>query len=93
MEAIGVGIVWILGIIVTYMILQSIILGAINHSKLAHDVNEIKALLSQIVIPESKAAFDEATREKCPGCGSPVLKTAIYCSACGLRLHGVDEDV
>lgn len=89
----GVVIFWsVVGLIVSVVVLiiwYALITTAINASRLAQDVREIKELL------QKQAGMDPATvatetdanaDEQCPACGAGVQSTDAVCNSCGLTL-------
>lgn len=84
----GIIVVWLIGLMVFFFILHSVIRSAIDSSKLAANIREIRDFLQGQSAASSAPPGSEKPGETCPGCGSKVRQEDKYCPECGLKLRG-----
>jgi DNA-directed RNA polymerase subunit RPC12/RpoP len=79
--------IWFFGTIIFFFILYSVIRAALDDSKLAKNIQDIRDILykekSKIINNNVK---EEELVEECPACGRKVKQNETTCPECGLKL-------
>ncbi|MBU5443586.1 zinc ribbon domain-containing protein [Paenibacillus sp. MSJ-34] len=85
--------VWLIGVFVFFAILYQVIQSAIDQSKMARNIQDIRDMLHQrkneraeAVKQASALANESIIFEECPGCGRKVKRDERICPECGLTL-------
>lgn len=79
-----------LAALIIYWILHEVIQSAIDSSKMARNIQEIRDHLVGSKAAETMTAASDDNHENCPGCNRLVHKTDKVCSSCGLALRDFD---
>ncbi|HIW32532.1 MAG TPA: hypothetical protein IAA29_07085 [Candidatus Paenibacillus intestinavium] len=84
---------WFVGISLVIMLVYWIVSSALESSKLATEVNELKQLVQQLINDrENPASNDASTRQvqsevnrgQCPACGAELALETTNCPGCDL---------
>jgi len=81
---------WLVGLCLVIMLIYWIVTSALDSSKLATEVSELKQLVQQLINDRDNPAnttrqgMFELHTEQCPACGASISTEATTCTECEL---------
>lgn len=84
---------WLIGIFIFFAVLYQVIQSAIDQSKMAANIQDIRDMLHHMkneraepIHQESALEHESEIFEECPGCGRKAKRDERVCQECGLTL-------